>query len=313
MSPLVCRLGVVTLSVTALLQADDRWRREPDLATARSAHALVATAEAMFVLAGTGPDGRPVLDVERFDGRAWTRETSLPAPGLNAPAAAAVGSRIYVIGGFNAVSNVPTAEVRVYDTSTRQWSMAAPLPAPRGGHAVAVLDGRIHAIGGGNSVSTIADHSLYDPRADAWTDRAKLPRAMGSPAAAVLGGRLYSIGGRSGPSDFGDVHVYDPAKDAWTAGPSIDPRGTAGAVAFGGTIYLVGGESQARRAVLDEVLRLDPARGTWALVSRLPTARNFARAVVFRDRIFTVGGSRTAGSSHASVGSAVVESFRPGR
>ena len=46
---------------------------------------------AVYVLAGTGADGRPVAEVERFDGRAWARETVLPGHGLNAPAAAALG------------------------------------------------------------------------------------------------------------------------------------------------------------------------------------------------------------------------------
>ena len=71
-------------------------------------------------------------------------------------------------------------------------------------------------------------------------------------------GKIYAIGGRSGPGDFGDVDVYDPATDAWTPGPSIVPRGTAGAAVYCGAIYVFGGESQAAGKTLDEVLRLDP-------------------------------------------------------
>ena len=116
--------------------------------------------------------------------------------------------------------------MRVYDPSSEAWSAAAPLPAPRGGHAAVVLDGKIHVLGGGNSMSTIADHSVYDPATDSWTEAAPLPRAEGSPAAVVFGGRLYAIGGRSGFSDFGDVYVYDAADDAWTTRP-VDPAARA--------------------------------------------------------------------------------------
>ena len=56
--------------------------------TPRSAHAVVATADAIYALAGTGSDGQPVLDVERFDGTRWSRVTTLPGEGINAPAAA---------------------------------------------------------------------------------------------------------------------------------------------------------------------------------------------------------------------------------
>ena len=281
--------------------------------TARAAHAVAAGEAGIFAVAGTGPDGTPVLDVERFDGTRWTREAALPEPGLNAPAAATVRGRLYLIGGFNAMSNVPTAAVRVYDIGARQWRAAAPLPEPRGGHAVAVLDGRIHVIGGGNAKSTLDLHSVYDPASDTWTARAPLPRAMGSSAAVVHGGRLYSIGGRSGASDFGDVYIYDPRRDAWTDGPAIEPRGTAGAVSVGDAIYLVGGESQARREALRSVLRLDVSAGRWSEADPMPTARTFARAVLFRGRVYTVGGAEAVGASHASRGSAIVESFAPAR
>jgi N-acetylneuraminic acid mutarotase len=262
----------------------------------------------MYALGGTGKSGAPVLTVERFDGKRWRVETRLPtAGGLNATAGAAVGSRIYVIGGFEGIGNAPTDAVHVYDVKAHTWSEAAPLPAPRGGHAAVVLGGQIHVVGGGNSVSTLALHSVYDPRTDTWTAGARLPRAKGSPAAVVLGGRIYAIGGRSGFSDFGDVHVYDPAADRWRRGPSIPARGAAGAAVYGRSIYVFGGESQAAGRVLKDVLRLRPGARSWEKVQPMPTARAFGRAVPYRKAIWVVGGSRATASSHASPGTAVVE------
>jgi N-acetylneuraminic acid mutarotase len=54
----------------------------------------------VYALGGTGADGAPVLAVERFDGTRWSEEATLPGDGLNAPAAAMLDGRIYVIGGF---------------------------------------------------------------------------------------------------------------------------------------------------------------------------------------------------------------------
>lgn len=281
------------------------------MSTPRAAHAVVATADGIYALGGTGRDGRPVLDVERFDGDNWTIEGQLPGEGLNAPAAAAVDDSIYLIGGFGTTTNRPVTAVRRYDTRKKHWTDAAPLPAPRGGHAAVTLGGRLHVIGGGNSVSTIDDHSVYDPKANTWTARAKLPRSMGSPAAVVVDGKLWSIGGRSGPNDFGDVHIYDPNTDAWTPGPAIDARGTGGAAVIGRTIYYMGGESQAKRIVLGDVLKLTPGTTTWTSEAPLPTPRNFARAVVFKGAIYVVGGSPEYGSSHSSKGVGVVERFSP--
>ncbi len=70
---------------TALLPpraSSGSWRREPDLLTPRAAHVVVATADAVYAVAGTGQDGKPVLDVERFDGKTWTRDTVLPGEGV---------------------------------------------------------------------------------------------------------------------------------------------------------------------------------------------------------------------------------------
>ena len=291
------------------LPSTGSWRKEPNLITPRAAHAVVATADAIYAMAGTGPDGKPVLDVERFDGAAWRHEAALPAEGLNAPAAVTIGDVIYLIGGFGTTTNRPTTSVHRYNVQTRQWSRGAALPAPRGGHAAVVLNGQIHVIGGGNSVSTIDDHDVYDPKTNTWSPRAKLPRSMGSPAAVVLDGKLISVGGRSGPRDFGDVHIYDARGDNWTPGIPIDARGTGGAVVLGGSIYYFGGEQQASSSVLDAVLRLDRGAKAWRADASMPTGRNFARAVIFRGRAYVVGGSTVYGRSHASPGAGVVESF----
>jgi N-acetylneuraminic acid mutarotase len=305
--------SAVTLSALAL-NAVGTWTRVADMRTARSAHAVVATETGIYVLAGTGPDGKPVTSVERFDGKTWANETTLPGEGLNAPAAAALENSIYVIGGFGTTTNRPVTTVHRYDPVAKKWDTAAPLPAPRGGHAAAVLNGRIHVFGGGNSVSTIDDHSIYDPKTNTWSAGAPLPRRMGSPAAAVLNGKLYSIGGRSGPNDFGDVHIYDPATDRWVAGPAIPARGTGGAAVSNGSILYFGGESQSGQAVLGDVLRLAPGGAEWVKEAPpMPIPRSYARVVTFRGAIYVVGGSTEYGASHSSKGSATVERFEPGR
>ena len=282
------------------------WGTAPPLPTPRSADAVVVASGAIHVLGGPGSQL-----VDRFDGAHWTTETRLPVAELNAPAAVAIGPKVYLLGGFVGSSNVPTAQVWTFDTVTKRWTRSAPLPTPRGGEAAVVLNGRIHVLGGGNSYSTLANHDVYNPATRRWTHAAPLPRAEGSAAAVVLGGRIWAIGGRSGLSDYGATYVYDPAKNAWRAGPRIPPRGTAGAVVWKGSIYVLGGESQPRAEVLPEVLQLAPGATHWEHVSDLPTPRNYARSVVFQGRVFVVGGSTTPGDVHANPGSTTVDWFAP--
>src|SRR5206468_2696832 len=180
----------MVVAVTAV--ALGSWHRAASLRSARAAHAVVVADDAIYVLGGTGGGGAPT-GVERFDGRAWKVVTHLPHGGINAPAAVTLNHRIYVIGGFADQTNLPTAAVEIYDPAANAWTEGPPLPAPRGGHAAVVLDGKIHVLGGGNSQSTLADHTIFDPQTGRWTDAAPLPRSEGSVAAAVFGGRLYAI------------------------------------------------------------------------------------------------------------------------
>jgi N-acetylneuraminic acid mutarotase len=300
-------IAPVASSAPSTSRIEPSWSAAPPLLRARSAHGVVVAAGALYAVGGTGEDGKPITEVERFDGAGWLDVTVLPGGGVNAPSVAAVDGRIYVIGGFTGTSSRPTDEVWVYDVASATWSTAAALPTASGGHAATVLDNKIHVIGGGTARSTIADHVVYDPTTDAWASVAPLPQAEGSPAAVVLNEQLWAIGGRSGRNDFGDVFIYDAATDAWSNGPAIDPRGTAGAVVACGTILLVGGESQATDQVLADVFALDG--DTWVPLQPLLTPRSFARTVVLDDAVYVVGGSTEYGSSHASHGSSAVERF----
>src|SRR3954468_6608050 len=106
---------VAATATDAESQATRTWTSAPPLLAARAAHAVVVADGSIVALGGTGRNGAPVKSVERFDGRRWRVETQLPVPGgLNATAAAAIGSRIYVIGGFGGTTNLPTADVHVY-------------------------------------------------------------------------------------------------------------------------------------------------------------------------------------------------------
>jgi N-acetylneuraminic acid mutarotase len=314
--------GSRTLAALALLTASSTfaqdappatagtWAPAPPMLQARAAHAVVESEGMVYALAGTGATGRPVLEVERFDGAAWTQVTTIPETGgLNAPAAAALDGRIYLIGGFTGTSNLPTGRVSVYHVAAGIWTEAAPLPRPRGGHAAVVRAGLVHVFGGGDDQQTLADHSVYDPVTDTWRIAAPLPRDEGSPAGTLFEGEVYAIGGRSGGSDFGEVYVYQADLDAWRPAPPITPRGGAGATVYCGRIHVFGGETQAQGRTVADVLRLDLAAGAWVPDTPMPTARTYARAVTLGPDVYVVGGTVRPVNNHSSLGTAVVERF----
>jgi hypothetical protein len=68
-----------TLSPTPMIKGV--WSDEPSMLIPRSAHAVVSSDSAIYALAGTDDRGKPVLEVEAFDGKQWKRETTLPGGG----------------------------------------------------------------------------------------------------------------------------------------------------------------------------------------------------------------------------------------
>ena len=127
--------------------------------------------------------------------------------------------------------------VERYDFAANAWEAVAPMATPRENHAVAVLDGKVYAVGGlSDGVGRLSSVERYDPAMNAWEAVAPMATARYSHALAVLDGKLYAVGGYgwgySGEGgddgDLSSVERYDPATNAWEA---VAPMATARAFA----------------------------------------------------------------------------------
>jgi N-acetylneuraminic acid mutarotase len=88
----------------------------------------------------------------------------------------------------------------VYDPATDSWTSAAPLPTGRSGIGAAVLDGRIHVLGGEAS-HTFAENEAYDPTTDAWDEFAPLPTPRHGLGVVAVGDAIYVVAGGTRPGD----------------------------------------------------------------------------------------------------------------
>ena len=89
----------------------------------------------------------------------------------------------------------------------------------RSEHGVAVLDGKLYAVGGySNDDGILSSVERYDPAANAWEEVAPMAEAREAHAMAVLEGKLYAVGGQdAGYNALSSVERYDPAANAWEA------------------------------------------------------------------------------------------------
>ena len=205
--------------------AADEWMRRASLPMARGALAAVALDGRLYAIGGERrvQDGGPaeyesVADVAVYDPAA-DRWDALPPlqHARNHLGAAAIGGRLYAVGGRDAASWL-LSYLEEYDPATRTWRERAPLPTGRSGHATAALNGRLYVFGGeGNTASprgVFAEVEAYDPAADAWTLVDTMPPPRHSFSAVTVGERIYLPGGSTRQGGFG--YGRTPLLDAYT-------------------------------------------------------------------------------------------------
>ncbi len=115
-------------------------------------------------------------------------------------AAAAVGGRIYAIGGRidgNHARNLDVNEE--YDPAADTWRSRKPILTARSGIAAAVLDGKIMVFGGEAPAGTFDEVESYDPLVDRWIRYTPMPTARHGLGAAAVAGRIYVISGGKRP------------------------------------------------------------------------------------------------------------------
>jgi len=199
-------------------------------------------------------------------------------------AAAVLGGRIFVIGGYDS-EGMSTSSVFVYEPSSDSWSTAAPIPIVTNHPGAAVAAGRLFAFGG---VSRRA--FAYDANGDSWSEVAPMQFQHGdTPAVGVLDDRIYVAGG-TGPSMFGnEVEVYDVAADRWNRVASMNVGRNHCAGAFiGDKFYVAAGRPGKEVESAFEVY--DPQGNAWTSLPRMPTGRSGVAAAGVNGKLYVFGG-----------------------
>jgi N-acetylneuraminic acid mutarotase len=197
-----------------------------------------------------------------------------------------------VLGAVLAVSGVPA---QAQDKVQGSWIKKAPLPAALNEVQMAFAGGKIHALDGGVLGYTGPYHEEYDIAADKWRPRARVPQALDHVGATVLNGKIYLFGGFVGGGTHADGQPtaleYDPALDSWRLlAPMSAGRGSVGAAAVDGKIYVIGGRDPTGKTVNTNSV-YDPATNTWKDgLAPLPKARDHLAIGVIDGRIHVAGG-----------------------
>jgi N-acetylneuraminic acid mutarotase len=253
--------GSIDNSVLGTVEAYDpntnTWTAKASMPDARSG-ARVGVVNGILYAVGGVPAGQvtplPTGTVEAYDpvANSWTTRQPNPNPrgGLGV---GVVNGILYAVGGIlpigpNGSTNVVTGAVEAYDPVSNTWTPKAPLPTPRYGVAVGVVNGVLYAVGGqasGSGGLTVVE--AYDPTSDTWASKASLPTSRFGLDVGVVNGVLYAVGGEAstttGTSMVNTVEAYDPATNTWTTkAPMPTPRRILGIGVLNGILYAIGGQ-----------------------------------------------------------------------
>ncbi len=193
------------------------------------------------------------------------------------------------------------------------WTRRADMPTPRWGLSTSVVDGKIYAIGGGQSPYGAYKSPVeeYDPTTDTWTKKADMPTGRAFFSTSAVNGKIYAIGGAPGDnSETSTVEEYDPATDTWTRKADIPTaRILLSTSVVNGKIYAIGGWREPDNLPVSAVEEYDPATDTWTLKTDMPRARFALSTSVVYGKIYAIGGVVTSQMGGPSVSN--VEEYDP--
>ena len=315
------------------------WASLPSLPEPRSSHAACVLGSRVIVVGGWnlgGSLGRSsqwadsVLELDFADPTRKWRATSAPFR-RRAVAAAALGERVYVVGGMES-SGEPSARVDVLDLATGAWSLGPELPETGFGCAAVAVGEQLFASARSGRVWRLeSDATCWRPHGELASPRYfhQLVEAPG------LG--LAAVGGISGarrarwiewvsltPPRTPDIEVLTlPA-------PGL-ARNRQALFLRDGALHFFGGNQRTAQhgfddaAFVDEGWKFDLTTLEWSPLPPLPVRRQSLQVALADDRAWLVGGfargpegTRTFGDlfvyePEQARWTALLDAVRPGR
>lgn len=273
-----------------------KWKELPKLPHPRAAGAAAVVGGKIIAFGGQA-SGKLVPETDVFDGKTWSAGPAL-LTARDHLGGASDGKYVYALGGRDLSQDRNLDAVERFDPAANKWDAIAPLPAPRGDVAAALIAGRIFVLGGETSTQVFATNEALDLRSLTWGPAPAMLTPRHGLGVAAVGSSLYAFGGALRPGHTASATTTEGLGfvEGGSAGPvqwqkireAPTPRQQAAASVDDGTLWVVGG--LAPDGATAKVEGYDPTIDTWKSGPDLPVPLHDAMAATLKGELVVLGG-----------------------
>lgn len=164
------------------------------------------------------------------------------------------------------------------------------MPTARAQATTATDGTNLYIFGGWDNGSVFSSVDIYTPSTNTWTTGPAMPTPTRGASAVYLNNSIYVVGGFSSTSSqINQIQILDLTTKIWSSVSVPSAGWETSAVASGGLIYTIGGESNSLRN-----LAFTPATGLSTDLANSPHGSLASQAFAFGNSLYLVG----AGSSY---------------
>ena len=242
--------------------------------------------------------------------------------GRLAAAAATVGGKIYIFGGYTVApdgAEKSTPEVFRFDPLTEQYKRVADMPTPvDDSTAIALFDRYVYLVSGWHDDGNVALTQVYDAAEDRWFRATDFPGAPvfgqaggGDGSTLLVMGGVKAVAGEDGKRAFaasdeawiGKVAEASPGVIEWTRAPAppVGPFYRMAASQGSPAIYFAGGGDNPYNyngvgydgvpaKPSDKLIAYDVGAGAWRVVGDISPSMDHRGLVAGEKGLYVVGG-----------------------
>lgn len=239
------------------------------------------------------------------------RRSALQSPRTK-PRKSTVGD-MYVVGGMDSNKGGwrgSSTGIERYNLRTNSWTSVGTMTGRRLQFGVAVLDSKLHVVGGRDGLKTLNTVEAYDPATNTWTQLPPMSTHRHGLGVGVLEGPLYAVGGHDGWSYLNTVERWDPQARQWSyVAPMSTSRSTVGVAVLNNRLYAVGGRDGS--SCLRTVECYDPHTNKWTPCAPMARRRGGVAVGVVNGFLYAVGGHDAPASNPCASRFDCVERYDP--